>query len=109
MDNELFMFIQTKIEEIRQGKYKGYHISLTEDALTIITPEKKYTIHPATLECTTDKDATSWVTSNYAIYALFVQPANSITADKQVSTTQHTSHPPNKSTDKPLRLSRRFK
>ena len=109
MDNELFMFIQEKIEEIRQGQYKGYRISLTADALTIVTLEKKYTIHPATLECTTDTDNTSWVTSNDAIYALFVQPINSNTTDKQISTTQHATSPPNKSIDKPLRLSRRFK
>lgn len=108
MDNELFLFIQDKIEAIRQGKYKGYYVSLTEAALAITTPERKYTIHPATLECTSDADDASWITSNEAIFDLFSMTSND-TEREATSITSKSINPSNKLESKLPKLSRRFK
>lgn len=102
MNHELFMFIQAKLEAKRLGILDGISLSLTNEWLTITKGVKTYKINPETLECTTNIDTVSWMTTNEAIYELFHVTLSEDGAP--VVPEEVVSHDGMK-----LRLSRRFK
>ena len=70
MNEELFYFIQQKLDGKQTNKVDGVTVSLTSEALTITSNGITYTIHPASLDTTTDRGE-AWVMTNAEIMDLF--------------------------------------
>ena len=87
MNEELFYFIQQKLDGKQSNKVDGVTVSLTSDALTITSNGITYTIHPASLDKTTDRGE-AWVITNAEIMDLFRTTSQPITtATNQPPTT----------------------
>ena len=87
MNEELFYFIQQKLDGKQSNKVDGVTVSLTSEALTITSNGITYTIHPASLDTTTDRGE-AWVITNAEIMDLFHTTSQPITtATNQPPTT----------------------